>query len=61
MIVFLSLPRGEGIPWPAAEQPARGLRTAPPEEAPVFGIVIRPGTGDAAPPAGAAHSPGNGV
>lgn len=46
MIVLLGLPRGEGIPWPAAEGPARDLRGAPrPEPAPAYGIVIRPGVG----------------
>ena len=44
MIALLTLPRGEGIPWPAAEAwPAELRLAAPPREAgPPPGIVIRP-------------------
>jgi hypothetical protein len=46
MIALLTLPRGEGIPWPAAELPPRDLRrplpARPAAEEP-HGIVIRPG------------------
>jgi hypothetical protein len=48
MIALLTLPRGEGIPWPAAERPPRDLRrpvpVRPGHEEP-HGIVIRPGAG----------------
>jgi hypothetical protein len=47
MIALLTLPRGEGIPWPAAEAIPRDLRrpAAPRvERDEPHGIVIRPGT-----------------
>jgi hypothetical protein len=46
MIGLLTLPRGEGIPWPAAELPPRDLRRPAdprPAAAEPHGIGIRPG------------------
>jgi len=46
MIALLTLPRGEGIPWPAPEAWPTDLRLqpAPPSTArDPLGIVIRPG------------------
>jgi hypothetical protein len=43
MIVLLTLPRGEGIPWPSAQRPPRGLRAAQDHGAGPAGIAIRPG------------------
>jgi hypothetical protein len=46
MIALLTLPRGEGIPWPAAESWPVDLRLRPEPPRTVSdprGIVIRPG------------------